>query len=318
MKNLTLSSSSLTLMVNATGTVGITSGNGNYSVVSNNSAIATPTLNGSSISIIGRNAGSATITVTDKLSSKTATISVTVMKNLTLSYSSLSMVIHTNKTVNILSGNGRYSVTTNNPSIVSASITGNSIIVHALNPGNSIITVTDTITSQTAKISVTSSVGVSDYLPYNPKALQVIAENDGKYLLTDGSSRMKMFANREDAHNGMRIAMRHNLHCFVGRSNKRAERKDYIFEFWAGTSGLTNLPLTKTDLLSYNPNNLTAVLMGSSGWSIRDGNHMMFIADNEADAKAIISVLKNYTKVGFIGRDNKRPDRKNYIMTYLE
>ena len=318
MKNLTLSSNSLSLMVNATGTVSITSGNGDYSVVSNNSAIATPTLNGSSISISGRNAGSATITVTDKLSSKTATISVTVMKNLTLSYSSLSMVIHTNKTVNILSGNGRYSVTTNNPSIVSASITGNSIIVHALNPGNSIITVTDTITSQTAKISVTSSVGVSDYLPYNPKALQVIAENDGKYLLTDGSSRMKMFANREDAHNGMRIAMRHNLHCFVGRSNKRAERKDYIFEFWAGTSGLTNLPLTKTDLLSYNPNNLTAVLMGSSGWSIRDGNHMMFIADNEADAKAIISVLKNYTKVGFIGRDNKRPDRKNYIMTYLE
>ncbi|MGP1453227.1 MAG: leucine-rich repeat protein [Segatella oris] len=318
MKNLTLSSSSLPLMVNASGTVSITSGNGNYSVVSNNSAIATASLSGSSISISGRKAGSATITVTDKQSSKTATISVTVMKNLTLSYSSLSMVIHTNKTVNILSGNGRYSVTTNNRSIVSASITGNSIIVHALNPGNSIITVTDTITSQTAKISVTSIVGVSDNLQYNPNALQVIAEKDGKYLLTDGRSRMVMFANREDAYNGMHIAMRHNLHCFIGRSNKRAERMDYIFEFWAGTSGLTNQPLTKTDLISYNPNNLTAVSMGSSGWSIRDGNHWMFIADNEADAKAIISILKNYTKVGYIGRDNKQPDRKNYIMTYLE
>ena len=119
--------------------------------------------------------------------------------------------LYINKTVNILSGNGRYSVTTNNPSIVSASITGNSIIVRALNKGNSIITVTDTITSQTAKISVTSSVGVSDYISYNPKTLQVIAENDGKYLLTDGSSRMKMFANREDANNAMRITMRHNV-----------------------------------------------------------------------------------------------------------
>ena len=166
----------------------------------------------------------------------------------------------------------------------------------------------------------TANVGSvkEDLIGYIPQNLRIVEEAGGKYLLTDGRSRMKMFACEEDAMNARIVAMRHNKQGFVGRGNKRANRKDYIFEYWVGNSGIPPQKLSKQDLISYNPNNLAAVSMGDQGWSIRDGNHMMFIADNEADAKAIISILKNYTKVGFIGRDNKQPDRKNYIMTYLE
>ena len=157
-----------------------------------------------------------------------------------------------------------------------------------------------------------------DEIAYNPANLRITDEGALGWLLTDGSSRMKMFDNQEDAQNGLRIARLHNRQGFVGRNNKRTNRIDYILEYWTGNSGLPKEALSKVDRISYNPSNITIVDMQVQGWSIRDGDHYLFIADNKNDAEAIANIVRQFKSVCYIGRDNKRSNRKDYIMTYFE
>lgn len=158
-----------------------------------------------------------------------------------------------------------------------------------------------------------------DELPYDPRRLRIVDEGAGGWLLTDGVSRMKMFDNKEDARNGLRVARRHTRHGFVGRDNTRgAKRLDYITEYWAGCSGLPSEPLTKVDCIPYNPNNVVAEDLNAQGWRIRDGNHWMLLAHDLNDALAVLRIVERHTRMCFIGRGNHRPNRKQYIMTYWE
>lgn len=157
-----------------------------------------------------------------------------------------------------------------------------------------------------------------DELPYKPQNLRIVDEGAKGWLLTDGVSRMKMFNNKEDARNGLRVARRHTRHGFVGRDNPRANRIDYITEYWTGESGLPHEPLTKVDCLPYSPNNVVAEDLDAKGWRIRDGNHWMLLAHDMNDALAILRIVERHTRMCFIGRDNQRPNRKSYIMTYWE
>ncbi len=159
-----------------------------------------------------------------------------------------------------------------------------------------------------------------DKTSYNPNTLKVLKESDGTWLLTDGNSRMKIFANETDARNALRVARRHTKQCFVGRSNKRKNRRDFIFSYWEGKSGLSQENLTKTDIIRYDPAKVTARYIPEKDyWRIEEnGSHYMFIADNMADAMAMLAVVERFTKLCFIGRDNKKPDRKKYIMQYFE
>ncbi len=157
-----------------------------------------------------------------------------------------------------------------------------------------------------------------DELPYHPTRLRILDEGAKGWLLTDGVSRMKMFDNKEDARNGLCVARRHNRHGFVGRDNPRTNRIDYITEYWAGNSGLPPMPLTKTDCIPYSPNNVVAEDLDAKGWRIKDGRHWMLLAHDLNDALAILRIVERHTRMCFIGRGNKRPNRKSYIMTYWE
>jgi hypothetical protein len=158
-----------------------------------------------------------------------------------------------------------------------------------------------------------------DELPYNPAALRIVDEGANGWLLTDGVSRMKMFDTKEDARNALRVARRYTRHGFVGRDNPRgAKRMDYITEYWAGNSGLPWEPLTTTDAIPYNPLNVVAEDLDAQGWRLREGNHWMLLANDLNDALAILRVVERYSRMCFIGRNNHRPNRKSYIMTYWE
>ena len=76
--SLMISSSELSLVVGDQGMVSITSGNGSYTVRSSDAGVATATLSGISVKVAAISVGTATITVTDRLSGKTSTIKVTV------------------------------------------------------------------------------------------------------------------------------------------------------------------------------------------------------------------------------------------------
>jgi C1A family cysteine protease len=158
-----------------------------------------------------------------------------------------------------------------------------------------------------------------DQIPYNPRNLRIVDEGTAGWLLTDGVSRMKMFDNKEDARNGLRVARRYTRQCFVGRDNPRgARRMDYITEYWAGNSGLRWEPLTRTDSIPYNPVTVVAEDLDAQGWRLKAGNLWMVLAHDMNDALAILGVIERYSRMCFIGRNNRRPNRKNYIMTYWE
>lgn len=157
-----------------------------------------------------------------------------------------------------------------------------------------------------------------DEIPYDPRFLRIVDEGPQGWLLTDGNMRMMMFDNKEDARNGLCVARRHNRQCFIGRDNARANRHDYIIEYWAGDSGLPHEPLTRTDAIAYNPGTVVARDRDVDGWEIRDGASAMLLADDLDDALAGLAIVERHTRQCFIGRGNTRPNRKNYIMMYWE
>ena len=166
------------------------------------------------------------------------------------------------------------------------------------------------------------NITTRDELYYIPKNLSVKNEGVTGWLLTDGRSRMRFFDNEEDAKNGLKVAKRHTYQCFVGRDNTAANRKDFITEYWIGTSGLPAETLTKTDKISYNPKK-TYVIKNGSSWAIREllsnnQEHYMHTCRNMADALALLVEVQNNSKLCFIGRSNKRANRKDYIMNYYE
>ena len=162
-----------------------------------------------------------------------------------------------------------------------------------------------------------------DAISYNPANLKIVKQTND-WLLTDGQSKMSIFATEEDAKNGLKVAKRHTRHCFIGRSNNRRNRKDFIFEYWEGNSGLPSETLSKRDVNPYKPQNVSVRYDASLGyWRVveklpNNSEHCMLIADNMADALAMLSVVERYTKICFVGRDNKKTNYKDYVMTYFE
>lgn len=157
-----------------------------------------------------------------------------------------------------------------------------------------------------------------DTIPYDPTRLVVVNKGSLGWMLTDGRMSMRLFDNAEDARNGLRVARRHNRQCFVGRDNPRTNRRDYILEYWDGNSGLPREPLTRTDAIPYQPANVKAVDLNAQGWRIHEGDHWMLIAHDMNDALAMLQVVERHSRMCFIGRNNNRPNRKDYIMTYFE
>jgi Caspase domain len=156
-----------------------------------------------------------------------------------------------------------------------------------------------------------------DCLPYNPANLQVVDEGASGWLLTDGRSRMLILDNEADAKDALALAQQHTSHCFLGRNNTRPNRRSYIVNYWTGNSGIKTT-IQQKDCLSYNPTNLRIVDEGASGWLLTDGRSRMLILDNEADAKDALALAQQHTSHCFIGRNNTRLNRHNYIVEYWQ
>ena len=154
LEKLTLSKPSINLCVDKTDTVQITSGNGDYTPTSNNPSVVTPSRNGNSISVRALKAGTATVTVKDNVTGQSAAITVTVRSNLALAKSATTLCVGNTDTVQVTSGNGNYTPTSNNPSVVTPSMNGNSISVRALKAGTATVTVKDNVTGQSKSFNV--------------------------------------------------------------------------------------------------------------------------------------------------------------------
>ena len=76
------------------------------------------------------------------------------------------------------------------------------------------------------------ATGVEDCIKYNPYNLQIEDLGDKGWRLRDGSNWMQILDNRDDAEAALALAQQHNYQCFIGRNNRRPDRKNYIVEYW--------------------------------------------------------------------------------------
>jgi hypothetical protein len=68
------------------------------------------------------------------------------------------------------------------------------------------------------------------------------------------------------------------------------------------------------DCLTYNTAGLRIENLGATGWRLTDGVQAMEILDTQQDAEQALALARQGNKQCFIGRDNTRPNRRDYIV----
>jgi len=78
------------------------------------------------------------------------------------------------------------------------------------------------------------TIGRSVCAPYDPAGLRLVEiERTGDWQLQRGDGAIfKLFATREDAEAGLAVAREHSQLCYIGKSNSRPNRANYIMEYW--------------------------------------------------------------------------------------
>ena len=83
----------------------------------------------------------------------------------------------------------------------------------------------------------------------------------------------------------------------------------------AATAALAQSP--REDCTPYDPARLVITDNGSQGWTLERHDGAMFATlDNKDDAEAALAVAKRFHAICYIGRNNKRPDHRQFVMTY--
>ena len=178
--------------------ISILYGNGGYQVASGNEAIVTAELNESGkILFTAIETGVTDVTVTDA-DGKTETVKVTVTENLLKLEDITGRFWKVDETLDIaiLSGNGEYTVTSNNESVATAVIDGDKIKVTGHQKGDAKLTITDKMgLTQTINIPVKSDMKIDKetiellVIGNNKTESKVtILEGSGDYTLTFGPS----------------------------------------------------------------------------------------------------------------------------------
>ena len=74
--------------------------------------------------------------------------------------------------------------------------------------------------------------GRSICITYDPVRLALTHDPDGIWTLSrhDGA-KLRNFADREDAEAGLAVARRFTQWCYIGKSNTRPDRQQYIMEY---------------------------------------------------------------------------------------
>ena len=78
----------------------------------------------------------------------------------------------------------------------------------------------------------TTTTGRSVCVSYDPAGLK-LTETSGRWRLQrDDGAIFHVFADREDAEEGLQIAKRHTHLCYIGKSNTLPNRERYVMTYW--------------------------------------------------------------------------------------
>lgn len=160
----TTAPSTLNIGIGSTQTYSVGGGQSPYTATSNNTNVVVPTLSGTSLTLSGASAGSGTVTIRDSAGATTA-VAVTVAAASPLAVAIpggtvLAVGTSSAQTYSVSGGVAPYSVTSSNPNIATATVSGNRITLTGLAAGTANIQVVDAANATvTAAVTVSSSSG---------------------------------------------------------------------------------------------------------------------------------------------------------------
>ncbi len=145
---------------------------------------------------------------------------------------------------------------------------------------------------------------------YDSNNLQIVNLGTSGWKLIDGSEQVALLDNESDANQALELGKRYTKTCFIGN-----RETTYRTQYWEEPSGLSS-NLIDRDCIPYNPNNVE-VVSNNNLWSIvESGSMYMEALTSRLDAEAVLQIVKQNNQQCFIGRDNKRSNRMDYIVEY--
>jgi hypothetical protein len=158
-----------------------------------------------------------------------------------------------------------------------------------------------------------TAIPLEECTSYDASALQIAPLGDKGWGLSDGLIQIALMDSETDAQLALALAERHNEICFIGR----AYSDGYFMQYWRGESGISN-NLRNGDGSNCDAQALSIIFDANLWTIVESGSYMLQAFEKGEAANLGLEVMKQYSKMCFIGRGNSRENRKEYILTYWE
>ncbi|MBC5764836.1 hypothetical protein [Ramlibacter albus] len=188
----TTAPSALNIGIGSTQAYTVGGGQAPYTATSSNTAVVVPTLSGGTLTLAGASGGSATVTIRDAAGTNVATaVTVAAATPLAVAIPSgtiLPIGTTGSQTYTVTGGVSPYNVVSSNPSVLSASVSGNKVTLTGLAAGSATIQITDSANaSVTAGITVSASTGTALFTTA-PSTLTVSRGTAPTYTIGGGTA----------------------------------------------------------------------------------------------------------------------------------
>jgi Bacterial Ig-like domain (group 2) len=160
-----------------------------------------------------------------------------------------------------------------------------------------------------------AGAGAADCVAYEPGALKITRDRNIGWIVTDGSNTLLTLDEELDARRAMQLARAYKSHCYLGRLNKRPNHNNYVIEYWTNPSG-AQIVVENEDCEPFTPAQLRITDNGAQGFTLLDGRKTLVVADSRDDAQKIWEVAQQHSAQCFIGRGNRRPNQRDYVVQY--
>ena len=191
------------VQVGTTRLVDILNGSGDYLIYCNRiSDYATCSIVGDQIQVTGVSAGTGIIAVKDRQTGAVTWFTVIVKGPLALSKNELSLYVNQTDTVNIINGNGRYSVECDT-SIVTASVIGDRMKVTGVATGTASVSVIDLSIGDTVFLEVTVAEPYSsdvEVFVVNGVTFRMITVEGGTFMMGASADDTEAYSSDKPAH----------------------------------------------------------------------------------------------------------------------
>lgn len=146
-------------------------------------------------------------------------------------------------------------------------------------------------------------------LEYDPASVTVEDRGAEGFAVNSGTGRLALLDNAEDAEQGRLLAQAHTKRCQIGSGSNAVE-------YWLGEGGGPRPP--QRDCLPYDPATLRIEDESPNGFLLANSQSRMAVLDTRPEAEDLLTIAKAFTNRCFIGRDNRRANRRDFLLTYWE